>query len=442
MVTNAHGVCGNCGEVAFQCRKCRHINYDRLDAFLCVECGYCSSGSFSFELTAGVASNAVAISNDEDFDRAVQILGAATSLHDELRNALREKIRSVVVKKKPKRKDDADSVFSPALKRAFLGMPPVPGGVKFNRGFSALDSIEKQGSVVKFVARPESQLFSRSSIAVDRTRSLLRLARQIRSESGSASERRRSSDVIIRHLGRGLAIDHLDEESDLFGLLEGGGILESGDSLGRVVASVQGRRRDGGRSGSQSRRGPDMPSKKSESAKELFDECERLHLLMREADRESYELNRRIQAWKRLESDSLSDWGAIQTLPVMFSPSHCSLCAPSVALQLLVLWLRLFQARPSDVHIDSDFLCLLFEDTPATSKGLFEFKRQVVKEIATKSDEGARLVLDELRKRLTAANDVNCAEILGKIMEVEGFQLAEEYSSLAMEVLAARQASS
>ena len=26
IVQNAHGVCGHCGEVAFQCRKCRHIN--------------------------------------------------------------------------------------------------------------------------------------------------------------------------------------------------------------------------------------------------------------------------------------------------------------------------------------------------------------------------------------------------------------------------------
>ena len=64
-VHNAHGVCGNCGEVAFQCRKCRHINYDNLDAFLCVECGYCTAGSFSFELTAGIALNAIAIL-DED----------------------------------------------------------------------------------------------------------------------------------------------------------------------------------------------------------------------------------------------------------------------------------------------------------------------------------------------------------------------------------------
>ena len=59
------GVCGNCGEVAFQCRKCRHINYDRLDAFLCVECGYCTAGGFSYELTAGIALNAIAIM-DED----------------------------------------------------------------------------------------------------------------------------------------------------------------------------------------------------------------------------------------------------------------------------------------------------------------------------------------------------------------------------------------
>jgi E3 ubiquitin-protein ligase UBR4 len=75
VVTNAHGVCGNCGEVAFQYRKCRDINYDRPDGFLCVEYAYRASESFSFELTAGVATNAVAISNDIDHERAVKILG-------------------------------------------------------------------------------------------------------------------------------------------------------------------------------------------------------------------------------------------------------------------------------------------------------------------------------------------------------------------------------
>lgn len=34
IVQNAHGVCGNCGEVAFQCRKCRHINCKYADPLI------------------------------------------------------------------------------------------------------------------------------------------------------------------------------------------------------------------------------------------------------------------------------------------------------------------------------------------------------------------------------------------------------------------------
>lgn len=41
------------------------INYDGLDAFLCVECGHCTSGAFNYELTAGLALNAIAVL-DED----------------------------------------------------------------------------------------------------------------------------------------------------------------------------------------------------------------------------------------------------------------------------------------------------------------------------------------------------------------------------------------
>ena len=35
---------------ALQCRNCRHINYERLDAFLCVECGHSGFGTFAFSL--------------------------------------------------------------------------------------------------------------------------------------------------------------------------------------------------------------------------------------------------------------------------------------------------------------------------------------------------------------------------------------------------------
>jgi hypothetical protein len=447
VVTNAHGVCGNCGEVAFQCRKCRHINYDRLDAFLCIECGYCASGSFSFELTSGVASNAVAITNDKDCERAVKIIGAANSIHDDLRNALRERFRGVNERKKASsKKDDIGDVFNPEMKRAFLGLPPISQREKEEQETSLIDHVDKQGSVVKFIARPESSnIGGHSSVAVDRTRSLLRLARQIRSESGTSSDRRRSGDLIIRHLGRGMAIDHLEEEHDLIGLLESGSGLDASEPLSRVIASVQSRRRaETERAGNQSRRGQEstgagLRSKKNESAKEVLADCQRLHMLMREAEREGYELRRRIDAWKRLDGGSLAEIGSITMDQVTYVSSHCSVCGTTVALQLLILWLRLFLARPSDVCVDRDFLTVLLEEIPTAGKALSDCKRQVVREIATKSKDGAKLVLSELRKRLKATNDITSAEILGKIMEVEGFSMAEEYSKLAMEVLAARQ---
>ena len=446
VVTNAHGVCGNCGEVAFQCRKCRHINYDRLDAFLCVECGYCASGSFSFELTAGVATNAVAISNDTDRERAVRIIGATTSIHEDLRHALKGKIRGVSSRKKfSSNKQNLDSLFNPAMKRAILGLPPTQGSTKDDNK-SSLDLVDKPGSVVKFVARPDgSNVGGRSSVAVDRTRSLLRLARQIRSESDSSPDRRRSSDVIIRHLGRGLAIDPLEDENDLIGLLEGDSVLDSSEPLSRVIASVQSRRRtESGRA--QLRQGTDesgrsSSSKKGEPGREIMDECQKLHMLMREAERERHELNRRLKAWDRLESGSLTETCGTPVDLMSYTPSHCSVCGTTVALQMLILWLKLFLASPSDVYVGKEFLCLLLEDGPTASKGLTDCKHQVVREIATKSPSGAKLVLAELRKRLIATNDMTSAEILGKIMDVDGFSMAEEYTKLAMEVLTAQEGS-
>jgi hypothetical protein len=39
-VTDRHGVCAQCHENVHQCRRCRNINYEHTDAFLCNECGH------------------------------------------------------------------------------------------------------------------------------------------------------------------------------------------------------------------------------------------------------------------------------------------------------------------------------------------------------------------------------------------------------------------
>lgn len=507
VVTNAHGVCGNCGEVAFQCRKCRHINYDRLDAFLCVECGYCASGSFSYELTAGVASNAVTITSDNDRERSMKMLGSVISIENEIRSAILEKV-AIIGRKKAAAKNEESSAlssysiqhqhqhenFNSAMKMAFMGIPSsasntttsstttnqdalIVGGVAAGGIMKVLDRLDKPGSVVQYVARPNSLPIPLRSVAsaaaasssADRTRSLLRLARQMRNESGypSTAADRNRRDVLIRQLGRGLAIDHMEDDGDLLGLLEGDGLDSSIDPIGRALAASS-RRRLGGGMGMDIDVGGDMARtegvggataattaaaatsaalKKKETNNETATEFLRLHSLMREAEREKNELTRRLQAWDGLNRGSLgylpssasSLAAATTSQEVQFAPSHCSTCSVPVAQQLLTLWLRLFQASPFTVAVDLDFICTLLEDMPGIGKGFLESKRMVVCEIATKSPMGAKLVLHELKTRLSVAKDMNCAEILGKILEVEDFEFAEEFSRLAMDVLARSQ---
>ena len=128
------GVCGNCGEVAFQCRKCRHINYDRLDAFLCVECGYCTAGGFSYELTAGIALNAIAILDEDGFQRSMAMLRIANKRVLDLRNSLKKKVTTAIQQQRKAKGDQVENLeemilYGPHLKRALLGGMPKSDGI-------------------------------------------------------------------------------------------------------------------------------------------------------------------------------------------------------------------------------------------------------------------------------------------------------------------------
>ena len=484
VVNNAIGVCANCGEHAFQCRRCRHIDYNAIQSFLCVECGFCSAGSFNFDLVAAVASNAVAITSDKDYERANRILNTAKRLHEELREALREKLNLLLQSRKPKEQQEdtnlSSFLSSPGLRRAFQSESATltigsigPDG--------SIEGIGRKGWAVKTIASPNPGGIRATPgpAATDRTRSLIRLAQQIRNDNGSP-EQRRNGDLIIRQLGGrgGTSTEALDEESDLLNLLEGSGggglagLTDAPDPLSRLLASFQtsrgrncttatnaagasaiGRtstgaaaRGNGGSSGRQGQ-GVGSMSKKQVEAKfaKALEECELLHALLRETEREAYELASRIQAWKRLERDELAQTGRLaigietneQRAPLTFSPSHCSVCSNAVAVQLLVLWLRLFQANPSGVAISEDFIELLLEENIHLSKSLVDLKRTVIREIATKSPaERSRFVLSKLSNRVRYARDISSAEILGKIIEVkDNFVLSEEYVELAMSVL-------
>lgn len=51
-VPSQPGVCSNCGENVFQCHKCRAINYDERDPFLCHSCGFCKYCKMDITLLA------------------------------------------------------------------------------------------------------------------------------------------------------------------------------------------------------------------------------------------------------------------------------------------------------------------------------------------------------------------------------------------------------
>lgn len=70
-VTDRHGVCRHCRENAFQCRLCRNINYEKLDAFLCNECGYCKHARFDWSLLCRPSFAVETIADDTDKAKAL-----------------------------------------------------------------------------------------------------------------------------------------------------------------------------------------------------------------------------------------------------------------------------------------------------------------------------------------------------------------------------------
>ncbi|VDK44653.1 unnamed protein product [Anisakis simplex] len=60
------GICSNCGENVFQCVKCRAINYDEKEPFLCNSCGFCKYARLESTLLARPLPSVQPIENDAE----------------------------------------------------------------------------------------------------------------------------------------------------------------------------------------------------------------------------------------------------------------------------------------------------------------------------------------------------------------------------------------
>ncbi|CAB3995920.1 E3 ubiquitin- ligase UBR4 [Paramuricea clavata] len=95
------GVCGNCGENVYQCHKCRSINYDEKDPFLCNACGFCKYAKFDLTLTAKPCCAVDPIENEEDRKKAVTSINTLLDRADKMYRQLvahRQPLDSLLMK--------------------------------------------------------------------------------------------------------------------------------------------------------------------------------------------------------------------------------------------------------------------------------------------------------------------------------------------------------
>ena len=315
--------------------------------------------------------------------------------------------------------------------------------------------------------------------------SLLNLARSLRAEGGDSLGAR--GELLRQALlsassstGTSSGLESIDVAELLNALSSTSG--SNNDHLSRIVANVQTRTRDGGSGGGGSTRatssgegvvgasttttattGGDKSDKHAKPKHSAAEDRNRLYTQMREAERECYELNRRINAWTRLNEDRLKGsfstptTTAIITGNNMFLPSTCSHCSLQMTYDLLSLLHSVYSSTDTaqwEHTVTTNLIRLLLKESELSSissgstiggsiggtsgsvkhKELKDLKRQVLITLACTSKVGSKLILSELRSRLAVVQDVTSAEILGMLLELD-FPFVDDYIALATSTL-------
>jgi hypothetical protein len=352
------------------------------------------------------------------------MLRVANKRRSELMNSLKKKLMAGIQEQRKNRGDQMENLdemmlYGPHLKRALLGGMPKSDGIDNDD-----DSTKKSGSSRS--KGSTASLSERVSSSSSRARDLLSLARSLRAEGS----------------------DGLGSRGDLLrqALLSAGssgplGLDTAGatDLLSALSANIHARARDGGGGGDRGKSdGKDDKVKLSP-----VEEKNRLYSQMREAERECYELNRRIDAWNRLNNNCLtSSRGlsppAAQTF--QFLPSTCPTCSMHLSYQMISLLYSVYATANVEQYehaVSSALIKILLKESQPSNpkaKDLNKLKRRVVVLLASLSEVGSGMILSELKLRLTAVQDTTSAEILGTLVQMD-FPSVDKYIQLALDVL-------
>lgn len=357
--------------------------------------------------------NAVAIVEEEQFQTSMAMLRIANK-----RQADTTKKLNSLLQKHQKRHDDENlselSLYGPHLKRALTGSLPK----------SFVDDKPEASS-----SKPV-----RSSASSSRSR-LLSIARSLRQGGEGLGDSRGEflRQALLGSSGLGGGGDDYMDDALLNAL--GGGSGSSGDPLSRLVANIQNRSNQSGGGGRSSGEGGDKEKGENKTKQSPAEECRRLFMQKREAERESWELNRKIDAWNRLNSDSLAA-NILSSRGGTYMVTECSVCCAKVAYQILSLLHAVFQINISETEhtVSRELVKLLLQESGELDPALKDLKRQVIITIASKSETASALILHELRLRLNAMQDRTSAQILGELVQMD-FKGVDNFIELAVSVL-------
>jgi hypothetical protein len=163
-----------------------------------------------------------------------------------------------------------------------------------------------------------------------------------------------------------------------------------------------------------------------------------IHIHLVRPLKECYELTRRIEAWNRLNQDELARAGPRFPYKTAFTfqPTSCSECSSQVALSLTSLLSAIFEASISESEstVSPELIRLLIKEPSGISDELKNAKRKSLVTLARTSEHASTLILDEIKLRLSAVQDVTSAELLGQLVQYD-FPSVGKYIEFAISVL-------
>ncbi|XP_017783583.1 PREDICTED: E3 ubiquitin-protein ligase UBR4 [Nicrophorus vespilloides] len=135
------GICSNCGENVYQCHKCRAINYDEKDPFLCHACGFCKYAKFDFTLQAKPCCAVEPIETDDDRKKMVSsintLLEKADRVYEQLmgnKPSLEQLVLKVSEQRTDRKHDEPQATPAATTAAAVVGSSiPTAAQVKVNK---------------------------------------------------------------------------------------------------------------------------------------------------------------------------------------------------------------------------------------------------------------------------------------------------------------------